>query len=343
VLEKPDLPDDELRDCLQVAYGLALRELTFLPLGADVNTAVYRAVATDGTPYFVKLRSGSGPFDDALVRIPQLLHTGGMREIIAAIPTHDGALWTELAAFKVILYPFIVGQHGAERPLSDEQWLVFGRALKALHSATLPAELGARLPQERYAPHFRDSVRTFQQRAASERFDEPVAARLAELLNDKRARITALVERAEQLAARLSAQPPQLVLCHADIHAYNLLLDAHDRLYIVDWDTLILAPKERDLMFVGAGIGGVWNTAREEELFYQGYGPTQVDRWALAYYRYERIVEDIAAYSEALLLTDAGGDDREPSLRNVASNFWTGGVLELAQHAYPDWRPDNGN
>lgn len=40
------------------------------------------------------------------------------------------------------------------------------------------------------------------------------------------------------------------VLCHADFHDANLLIDPTGRLFIVDWDEIILAPKERDLVFV---------------------------------------------------------------------------------------------
>jgi len=120
------------------------------------------------------------------------------------------------------------------------------------------------------------------------------------------------------------------VLCHADIHAWNLLIDANATLYIVDWDTLILAPKERDLMFVGAGLDKLWPSAREEALFYQGYGATEIDPTALAYYRYERIVEDIAAYCQQLLLTDQGGDDRAEGLRQLVGQFEPGAVIEVA-------------
>jgi len=34
---------------------------------------------------------------------------------------------------------------------------------------------------------------------------------------------------------------------------------------------------------------------------------TQIDSIALAYYRYERIIQDIAAYCEQILLTDSSG------------------------------------
>ena len=59
----------------------------------------------------------------------------------------------------------------------------------------------------------------------------------------------------------------------------------------------------------------------------------QVDPAALAYYRYERIVQDIAIYCEQLLLTCAGGADREQSLRYLESNFLPGGTIEITNRA----------
>jgi spectinomycin phosphotransferase len=53
----------------------------------------------------------------------------------------------------------------------------------------------------------------------------------------------------------------------------------------------------------------------------------------LAYYRYERIIEDIAIYCEELLLTDEGGEDREQSLRYLKSNFLPVGTIEIAYRA----------
>lgn len=43
MLEKPDLPDQAILTCLQREYGLQAEDLSFLPVGADVNTAVSRA------------------------------------------------------------------------------------------------------------------------------------------------------------------------------------------------------------------------------------------------------------------------------------------------------------
>jgi spectinomycin phosphotransferase len=141
-----------------------------------------------------------------------------------------------------------------------------------------------------------------------------------------------IVKRAEQLAQMLQEQPPEFILCHADIHGYNLLIDNNGALYIVDWDALIFAPKERDLMFIGGGHGDSGYTPQEEEtMFYQGYGQTNINQIAIAYYRYERIIEDLAVIGEQLLLTNEGGADRERSYGWFTSNFEPGSTIEIAE------------
>jgi len=61
-----------------------------------------------------------------------------------------------------------------------------------------------------------------------------------------------------------------------------------------------------------------------------GYGAAQVDPMALAYYRYERIIQDIAVYCEQLFLSDEGGEDRAQSLQYLTSNFLPDGTIEIA-------------
>jgi spectinomycin phosphotransferase len=83
----------------------------------------------------------------------------------------------------------------------------------------------------------------------------------------------------------------------------NVLIDEKGSIYIVDWDQPVMAPKECDLMFIGGGVANVWNNPHEEEFFFKGYGKTKINMPILAYYRHERIVEDIAEYTQEFLLT----------------------------------------
>lgn len=264
MLEKPDFPNERIIACLKQAYGLPIAKLTFLPLGADLNTAVYRAVTGDGTHYFVKLRRGD--FAEASVAIPTTLTNSIQRET--------------------------------------------------------------------FSPQWRDRVKLFLERAANDTFADPIAAELAAFLKSTREETLKIVKRTEQLAQMLQAQPQEFILCHADIHAWNLLIDHSGKLYIVDWDTLIFAPKERDLMFMGSGLMGSGHTRQEEEaLFYQGYGQSQIDPIGIAYYRYERIIEDIAVDSEYIFSSDSDGKDRKQSLKNLKSNFLPNNSIEIARQS----------
>lgn len=329
MLEKPHLNDEKILACLREQYALNVVQVAFLPLGADANTAVYRVVSADDRAYFVKLRRGV--FDEITAIIPKLLHDKGVKQVIAPLSTLSHRLWAELSEFRLTVYPFVDGQSGFERDLSDSQWVIFGRALKSVHTAMLPPGLFSRIPSETFSPVWRERVRDFQKQIEDHPFDEPVAAKMAAFLKSEQDEINWLVGRAEQLAAIVQTQPLEFVLCHADIHVGNLLIDHDDTLYIVDWDTVTLAPKERDLMFIGGGLGGGGHTPEAEEtLFYQGYGQTVINPMLLAYYRCERIVQDIAAYCEQILTTEDGGDDREAGLRQLMSQFLPGAVVDLA-------------
>ncbi|MBE0696279.1 MAG: aminoglycoside phosphotransferase family protein, partial [Anaerolineaceae bacterium] len=123
MLEPPDLSDSLIVSRVEEEFGLDITQIAFLPLGADVNTAVYRAAARAGAAFFLKLRKNV--FEPVSVAVPQFLHAQGIRSIIAPLSTRAGRLWGELDPYKLVLYPFIEGQDGYQVPLSDAQWRLF--------------------------------------------------------------------------------------------------------------------------------------------------------------------------------------------------------------------------
>jgi spectinomycin phosphotransferase len=328
MLEKPDIPDELIILRLQEEYGLRVTSLTFLPLGADLGTAVYRVVTDNGAAYFLKLRKG---FNEIIVTVPLFLKSQGIREIIPPFETKSNKGWADFGEYKMIVYPFIDGTDGFHLELSDHQKRNLGAALKKIHQVEVPSELQRLIPHETLTSQWRESLKSFQAQVARDTFTEPTAFKLAEFMNSRWRNIDRLVERAEELASKLRLKPMELVLCHSDIHGGNVLISRNDKLYIVDWDNPILAPKERDLMFIGGGIDYLWKSKREEAIFYEGYGKIEINIAALAYYRYERVVEDLAVICEQLLLTDEGGADRERSLGWFTSNFEPGQTIEIAE------------
>ncbi len=329
MIQRPAIPDERILACLRHQFGLPARALTFLPLGADQHAAVYSVRTEDGGRYFLKLKQG--PFDPISVTLPGFLRQQGIQQILAPLVARTGQPWTDLNGFKVIVYPFVEGQNGYQADLSDRQWAAFGSALKKVHSVNVPAALRSRIRQESYSPKWRDAVRSLLSEAPQAQLADPLSAQLADFLETHRDRIDELIERAGKCAAQLTAQRPQSVLCHSDIHAGNILAEASGAIYLVDWDEPILAPRERDLMSIGGGLMGAWRTPAEEEAaFYPGYGRTEIDRTALAYYRCERIIEDIALFCEQVFSPASPLADREQSLRYLQANFAAHGTIAIA-------------
>lgn len=331
MLEKPNIQDSVILSRINAEYNLHATNLRFLPLGADMGTAVYQVITGDGATYFLKLRKG---FEEISVTVPLFLKSQGVTEIISPIETKSKQGWADFGEYKIILYPFIKGENGFEAELSNGHKRVLGATLKAIHSVQLPLELKRQIPQETFSAKFRESMKSFQEKVEEQIYDDPVAARLVEFIKSKRGEIDHLIERAEVLASKLQSKPLEFVLCHADIHGGNMLIGEDGEFYVVDWDTPLLAPKERDLMFIGGGIDTIWKTEQDEALFYEGYGDAKINFATLAYYRYERVIEDLVAFCEQLLLSDKGGTDRDQAYRWFASNFELGGTIDIAEKTF---------
>jgi spectinomycin phosphotransferase len=329
MLEKPDLPDERILSKLSDSYGLSVERLDFIPSGADRNTAAYRADTADDKAYFVKLRRGA--FDGTTPALTRLLRDQGLQNVIAPLATGTGELWTGVDGYTVIVFPFVEGRDGYEVGLSDGQWRELGRVLRKIHSTRVPDFLGSRIRHEAFAPRWREALVTCVEDPGAEASAESLVAELTAFMKGNRGRILDLVERAERLAGQLRPISLPFVLCHSDIHAGNVIVAEDGAVYIVDWDEPIFAPKERDLMFVGAGFWGDARSPQEEQaVFYQGYGPTKIDAAAIAYYRYERIVEDIAVFHERIASANEGREDRQQSLNYLKSNFSPNAAIEIA-------------
>ena len=146
----------------------------------------------------------------------------------------------------------------------------------------------------------------------------------------QREEIFALAARTEQLGPALKELALPYVLCHADLHTNNVIVDRDGELWVVDWDEPAHAPKERDLMFVVGGIHTSFVEPRETAWFLEGYGDSTTHPLALAYYRHAWAVQDIGGYGKQVFL-DSPLDERHPeACRRLRSLFEPGSIVEIA-------------
>ncbi len=315
---------------LHTHYAISITTLTFLPLGADSGSAAYRVQTADGATYFLKVRTGAGFSLPSLV-VPRYFHDQGVPHIAAPLPTTSGALWVGVNDFALSLHSFIDGRMGADGGLSEQHWRALGATLRQVHSDPLTPDLRRIVPHEAFIPSRRSVMTDLEVAIARQAFAGPQERELAAFWHARQDEIRRLVDRADALGSQLRQASAPLVVCHADLHTWNVLLDTAGQLWVVDWDETIRALKERDLMFVVGGIGSGLVSPRETACFLQGYGDAAIDPCALTYYRYAWAVQDMAAYGEQVFfMPDLGDETRRDAVRGFMRLFGPGNIVALA-------------
>lgn len=232
--DRPNLPDAAILDALRMHYGLDAAELTFLPLGADSGSAVFRASDADGAAYLVKLRADGG-FSAASLSVPHYLHVRGVPHLVAPLSSANGALWAPLDGFALALYPFLDVRMAAEAGLADAQWRALGATMRQIHDHTLPPSLQAAIPRERFVPSRRELLPDLERILGCKALDD-VGRELAARWRRRRETIYTVTSRADALgrALREATPPLPLALCHGDLHTWNILLDDQQQWWLVD-------------------------------------------------------------------------------------------------------------
>jgi spectinomycin phosphotransferase len=334
VREPPRLAGDRVAAALQAAYGLRVAALEFLPVGNDAASWAYRVEAAPGPAWFLKVRAGTGPMPGAAV--PTHLERRGVPDVLAPLPTGSGEASLVLDGFRLALFPMLAAAHGAQAGLSPGQWRRLGAAVRQVHALAPSPELAGTVGHERFQPVRPGLLPELEARLAAAAPDDPVAADLAAAWAPRRDLVRRLFAQADALGRAQAARSLPRVLCHADLHPWNVLVD-DGHLWIVDWDEATLAPRDRDLMFVvGGGIGHGLVGPADTDAFFQGYGPASPDPELLAYYRVAWAVRDVAEYGHQALVAEGLGEaSRRDAVDGFLDLFAPGNIVDLASAGPP--------
>lgn len=205
---KQFLSKQHIIDCLRAHYHIEVVSLTLIPLGADLNADVYKAVAKDKSSYFVKLKHGFQ--HDVGTTIVQLLYDSGIQSLIPSVKTIQGHSTQRIDDYILIVYPFIEGQDGFSRALTDAEWLTLGKTLRQIHDMDVPEFIKPKIRQENYSSQWRDSLRALYVHIEATPFGENVGQKFLAFMKNHFLTIQRLVDRAEQLAEMIQNDSPPL-------------------------------------------------------------------------------------------------------------------------------------
>jgi spectinomycin phosphotransferase len=253
-----------------------------------------------------------------------LRHHGGLEFVVAPLPTPTGETVRRIGRrHSVAVFPFVAGiaEQFAEiatpawsnrllvRSAEDRAELV--RMLVRLHQATqsvVTAVGPASLLPER--SRFESALQELDREWTGGPFSEPARALLARHAPSVIRQLSAF----DDLSARVAASGLMSVITHGEPHAGNLVRTDGGHLVLVDWDTLALAPPERDLWLVDSGAG------RELSLYAELSG-RRVDENAIALYRMRWALDDITIFVNGLRSTHARTPDTEKAWDGLVRSF----------------------
>jgi hypothetical protein len=327
----PDgLPEDSLVPVLARHWGVAAAAVAYRPVGWGSHH--WEVASADGTRWFVtaddlevKRRALDEPLDVAFGQLRAALaaavalRAGGASFVVAPVPARDGApLVRANDRFAVALYPFVDGQSFEwDRFSSPAHRRGLLDILVAVHAAP---DAAARLAgTDDFAIPHRDELAAAIGPAIGPAAGPahsgpahsgpdaagPFARPAAVLLAEHAAGVRRLLRRYDELAALGRAQPSRAVLTHGEPHPGNTMLAA-GRWLLIDWDTALAAPPERDLWSLDPGDGSVLRAYAEAT----GVTPRPE---LLELYRLRWDLADIAVDVSRFRAPHAGTEDDEQS------------------------------
>lgn len=325
--DQPGIAEERLKACLEDAYGLKPVSLDFLSLGLDYRAGVYRVLGEQRATYLLKVKLGE--LYTPACRVPRYLSEQGVTGVVAPLPTRSGALWERLDGWNLLLYPFIDGDT-SWTGMTDEHWQELGSTLRQIHQVKLPPGGFEGLRAETFdTTIYASPVHAFEELHLSVQGGSGSEQTLRSAWLKHQSTIHMLLDAMAKLAGTLRRQAPPMVICHADLHTANLIRTRAGQVFVIDWDDVMLAPRERDFIFVQEPDG-----ADNLPPFFQGYGASSINQVALAYYRYERVIQDVVACSsEVFYQENLSEEARADSARIFQDILEPEGMLAAAARA----------
>jgi aminoglycoside phosphotransferase (APT) family kinase protein len=258
VLTRPvDLLDLEVIDVLRTGWALEPVDIEYSAVGFGSHH--WRATDDAGRRWFVSVddlaarrRSSDDSLDvayerlDAALSTARAVHESGAAFVVAPVRTTDGGVLQRIGdRYAAALYPFVDGRHrGFGDSLSAVERDEVLRLIGTLH--TLPGAVSRTAQVEDFALAQRAELANALDELRTPWHTGPYGERARAWFAVRASRIEHLLGEHDRLADQARERPDRMVLTHGEPHPGNLI-ETTSGWMLVDWDTALIAPPERDL------------------------------------------------------------------------------------------------
>jgi spectinomycin phosphotransferase len=257
-----DLPETLIDEALS-RYSMRPSALEYLPVGFGSHH--WRVVGHNEQSLFLtiddlhaKLASADDTYSAVFERLLRAFATAetlrdraGLRFVVAPLAARDGSLIQRLTdRYSLAVFPMLDGitPDANGQFTSDVDRAAVLSLLIALHR--VDSRVASNIREDNFVIPNRAELLEAMDDLARPWNAGPYGEPARSLLSAHAADVTALFDVYDRLAENVSRERERMVITHGEPHAANVIVAA-DGYRLVDWDTVLLAPPERDLCMVG--------------------------------------------------------------------------------------------
>lgn len=319
--EPTELSRALVRELLGRHWGLEPVELRYAPVG--FGSYHWIAAGPDGPRWFVTANHlspdgnwlGSDPEAVyaalmAAARTTRALAEAGYEFVPAPVPDRTGVLVRVVrAGWTMQVLPYLDGWSTDDGAWIDraERTQIAG-VVGRLHAAALPEGI----QQWHVAVPGRAGLMSILDDLDRPWTGGPYAEPTRRLLVETRASIHARFRRFDELDREVTASSEPWVVTHGEPHSANVIRTPDGRMCLIDWDTVALAPRERDLATILDGSTEVLAA------YQRTAGPVVPRAGALEMFRLWWALAEICGYVRLFRRAHTDSADTAESWRNLS-------------------------
>ncbi|WUJ71579.1 aminoglycoside phosphotransferase family protein [Kribbella soli] len=308
--EPTEIPCDLVARILKEHWGFAAVEVVYAAVG--FGSYHWIASGTDGPRWFVtadRVGSSGGQTIAAAMNATRELAGRGYEFVVPALPDRSGALVREvLPGWTLMALPYLQGWSTPDGDWNDpaerEQ---IARILGRLHTAAAPEAL----QRWDFAIPDRDALLAtlgdLDQPWTAGPYAEPTRLRLA----GARSYVYERLEYYDALVREVEASDDPWVVTHGEPHSANVVRTVDGEMRLVDWETVRLAPRERDLVGVLGGSAAALPAYQSEA------GPVSPHPAAMELFDLRWPLAEIASYVQLFRQPHVESEDTKESWREL--------------------------
>ncbi len=277
-----------MQPLLEDNYGISIQSLIDGPRGFVGETFII--TTKTGEKYFVKKVKSSDIVDKIIKGLPVLneLHQLGITHLNYPIPAKNDDLYILDNGSIIVVFCYILGTATWDFPKTK-----FFKLLAQIHNVT--PKITTPLRKETFDIAYKDKVEAYMELSLNGDPQDTIERQAHTSMNRHTEELNKYWMEFVQLAERCETKPAEVVLTHGDAPG-NVLVDQKGEVYIVDWDEILLAPRERDTWFHLDPIAKIVFLPE-----YRKYSPDYTpDKDFFKYYLSNRFFEDLYGFLEGI-------------------------------------------